>query len=231
MDQASLNIACEREVQFFATAKSTTAIAKKLAESGAESGTLVVARMQSEGRGRLGRGWYSDSSHSLAFTLLLRPNLPPAKAALVCLATAVGLAKALDMSIKWPNDLLDNKGRKVSGILAQVELGHDPSKIAWVAVGVGINVSQTQFPSDLPNPGSLYMSGETRERVEILGGVVREIERAVALLEVDSDALLDQWRGLSSTIGARVKVGEVEGVPLVLEATVRFLCRAQARFM
>jgi len=212
MDQASLDIACDREVQFFETAKSTTSIAKQLANSGADSGTLVVAREQSEGRGRLGRSWFSNSEESLTFTLLLRPKLPPAKAALVCLATAVGLAKALRMSIKWPNDLLDDRGRKVSGILAEVELGDDPKTIEWVAVGVGINVSQKKFPAELPNPGSLYMSGETRSRVEILGDVVQGIEKAVDLLELDSDALLDQWRDLSSTIGALVRVGGVEGV-------------------
>ncbi len=211
MDQKSLSIACNREVHYFPTAKSTTAIAKRLAKDGADSGTLVVAREQSEGRGRLGRKWFSSPDESLTFTLLLRPNLPPAKAPLICLATAVGLAKALKMNIKWPNDLLDSEGRKVSGILAGMELGVDPNRIEWVVVGVGINVSQSHFPSELPNPASLYMSGETRGRVEILARAVEEIELAVAILERDSEELLDEWRGLSSTIGAQVKVGEVSG--------------------
>ena len=94
------------------TTESTNLEARRLAQQGAEEGTVVVTEEQAAGRGRLSRGWYSPFGKGLWFSLILRPDFPPAEAPKCTLMAAVALTKAFhkmglaDAGIKWPNDIL-----------------------------------------------------------------------------------------------------------------------------
>ena len=96
------------------TTESTNLEARRLAQQGAEEGTVVVTEEQAAGRGRLSRGWYSPFGKGLWFSLILRPDFPPAEAPKCTLMAAVALTKAFhkmglaDAGIKWPNDILVN---------------------------------------------------------------------------------------------------------------------------
>jgi len=197
---------CEREVTWFDECDSTNTKAFRLGQEGAPSGTLVVAGRQTAGKGRLSRRWFSE--HGLTFSLLLRPPLRPAQAPLLCLATALGVADALDLRIKWPNDVWDEQGRKVAGILA--ELHAEVDRLHFVVLGVGINVNQMDFPEELPNPGSLALLRGPQDRAAVLAKVLQAIESRCAQV-VSPETMLEDWRQRSVTIGQRVRVGEVEG--------------------
>ncbi|MDG5494494.1 biotin--[acetyl-CoA-carboxylase] ligase [Niveispirillum sp. BGYR6] len=134
---------------------STNDEAKELARQGAPEGTMVFAHRQTGGRGRRGRAWNSPEGN-LACSLVLRPALPPADAALLSFVAALAVAETVAAltparpTLKWPNDVLVG-GAKISGILLESE----PSPtglVDWLVLGTGINVST--FPDDTPYPAT-----------------------------------------------------------------------------
>jgi BirA family transcriptional regulator, biotin operon repressor / biotin---[acetyl-CoA-carboxylase] ligase len=124
---------------------STQRLAFDLAASGAPAGTVVRAGYQSGGRGRSGRSWTVPAGEALLFSVLLRPDLPPAQLAPLSLMVGEAIASVLEgmlhlrPAIKWPNDLLI-EGRKVAGILIQTRRDHASGQTIAV-VGIGLNVS------------------------------------------------------------------------------------------
>lgn len=132
---------------------STNAEARRRAEAGEVGPLWITARRQTAGRGRRGRKWESESGN-LASTLLLLTRKSPAEAAQLTFAASLAVADLLDryvppalVTIKWPNDVLLD-GRKTSGIL--IESGPAPSGGLWLAVGVGVNLTQTPGETERP---------------------------------------------------------------------------------
>src|SRR5215217_3622413 len=185
-----------RVVEVHGALGSTQERARELAHAGAPHGTLVVAKIQTGGRGRLGRTWAS-SKGGLWMSLVLRPWFDASLASRITQTAAVGVAKALweigvEARIKWPNDLLAG-GRKICGILAESSAGNatGPAKgryLNYVILGVGMNAN---LDTEL-------------DRIKNFGGV------------------LEDWRNLNCTLGERVRVrrfGEtIEGMAVDLTA-------------
>lgn len=185
---------------------STQTEARAQAEAGAPHGTVVLAEAQSAGRGRLDRRWDSPPGENLLFTVVLRPPVPVREAPLLTLGAAAGMALALDVRVKWPNDLVDEEGRKLGGILAELETRGE--RVDFVLLGVGLNVNQTAFPEWLPNATSLALRrGGPHDREDVL----RRVVNAILGWSAHPDRL-DLWRRRSHTLGRRVRVGDREGV-------------------
>lgn len=167
---------------------STNDAARRLAESGAESGTVVIAEQQVAGRGRGGRGWVSNPEASLAISIVIRSAGPLAgNPAITILPLRVGLAvaRAIDglsgarADIKWPNDVqLD--GRKVSGILCEGAFGPDGG---YVVAGIGVNVAQRddQWPPELRcRAVSVHAAtGASVWRPALAGAIIAEVLAAI----------------------------------------------------
>ncbi|WP_328397150.1 biotin--[acetyl-CoA-carboxylase] ligase [Streptomyces sp. NBC_00390] len=146
-------------------------------------GAVLVAEEQTAGRGRLDRSWTAPARSGLFLSVLLRPgtDVPVARwgwmALLTGVAAATGLAKAagVDMSLKWPNDLMVTVGgeeRKAGGILA--ERAGDEA----VVVGMGINVSLRADELPVPTAGSLGLANAvSTDRDPLLRAVLRSLER------------------------------------------------------
>jgi BirA family biotin operon repressor/biotin-[acetyl-CoA-carboxylase] ligase len=183
---------------------STQRVARRRAEEGAPHGTVVLAERQTAGRGRLDRRWESAAGENLTFTLVLRPRCAPREAPLLTLGAAAGLALAFDLRVKWPNDVVTGEGRKVAGLLAEMDLAGD--RVTAVLLGVGFNVNQRDFPG-LPNASSLALRDGPQDREEVL-------ERAVSAILAWSEHpdRLDLWRRRAHTLGRQVRVGDVAGV-------------------
>lgn len=183
---------------------STNEDARRLAQQGAQEGTVVLAESQTHGRGRLGRRWESPAGANLYLSVILRPELPPADAALITLAAAVALCRAmrdlyaLQPAIKWPNDLL-LEGRKAAGILAEMEAEMERIRFVVLGIGVNLNMGREMFPAGLLYPAT---------SVSLALG--REVSRA-AFARALLDALDEAYRGLL-----------LEGAGPVLEAWMRF---------
>ena len=205
-----------RPVHHHQSCPSTNRIARELARVTPHGAPLpvVVADHQSAGRGRRGRVWSASPGQNLLFSVVLRPALTPADMPRAILAWAAAMADVLDVSLKWPNDLVVSRGdgyRKLGGILAELETASSdevPAIPTSVVLGVGINVSQTAF-EDLPLATSLALLGRTViDRAELLGALVQAIDA----VDVQADDLLDLWRRRACMLGRTVRVGDLVGV-------------------
>lgn len=129
----------KEEIQFFDCLDSTNLEASRQAIAQAPEGCVIVAKEQTDGRGRRGRSWCSPQGN-LYFSLVLRPKLALDKTPQLTLLMGLAVAEAMGMpeaNIKWPNDVVIG-GRKVCGILAEMApVEHDASP--YVIIGVGVN--------------------------------------------------------------------------------------------
>ena len=196
----------EQKIYHFAEVDSTMEVAKELAKKGAEEGTIVVTERQACGKGRLSREWFSPRG-GIYFTLSLKPKISPVYAPRVNLMASVAVAKAirglfgLAAELKWPNDVLI-EGRKVCGILAEMEAEMDA--INFVNLGIGINAN---FPISQYEKGATSLKEELGKEIvrkELLNSVLSEIAKQQALL-TKAD-LLEEWKSLSATLNRDVRV-------------------------
>jgi BirA family transcriptional regulator, biotin operon repressor / biotin---[acetyl-CoA-carboxylase] ligase len=159
--------------------------------AGLPVGSVVVAGLQTEGRGRLGRRWEAPAGTALLVSFVLPPNPLASLAAGLAAAEACGGA----VRLKWPNDLM-LEGRKLGGILVE-------TRSEKAIVGFGINLTWA--------PAGAAFLGSDRET--LLARLRITIGEAWALPPA---ALLERWRALSETLGRRVRVslpdGFVEGM-------------------
>ncbi|NJN97633.1 MAG: biotin--[acetyl-CoA-carboxylase] ligase [Anaerolineales bacterium] len=145
---------------------STNTELKRLARWGAPEGLLFLTDEQLVGRGRLERSWHAPAESSLLMSLLFRPAelVAPAQAQRLTMLCALALADAIELhtelspGLKWPNDLVWRDGKKLAGILTELDI--EGETLSWVVVGLGLNVNidfsrQTQAEPDRPGrPGS-----------------------------------------------------------------------------
>ncbi len=138
------------------TVDSTNRYAKDLARQGAPEGTVVIAKEQTGGRGRLGRSFCSPAGQGLYLSLILRPECKPDALLHLTCAAGVAAAEAVEKTvgirpgIKWTNDLVFGK-RKLGGILTELSVSSQTGKVDYVIIGIGINCRQTEadFPREL----------------------------------------------------------------------------------
>ncbi|MDG5758952.1 biotin--[acetyl-CoA-carboxylase] ligase [Natronococcus sp. A-GB1] len=186
---------------------STNDRARELATEGA-SDVGVLADEQTGGRGRLKREWTAPSG-GVWLSIVLRPEVVPARASLYTLAAAVATARAareagVDARIKWPNDVVvpvDDEGgyHKLAGILTEME--GETDRIAWLVVGIGVNAN---IDSDvLPQEATSIRAeaGDVDRRV-FVQRLLEEFDR----LRTDFEAVVPAWRELALTLGQRVRV-------------------------
>lgn len=187
----------------------------------AEDGTVLVARTQTGGRGRMGRVWASPPG-TLTFSVLLRPRIVPDASGLVMLAASVSLLDAIRRhavsraAIKWPNDILVD-GSKVAGLLVDASI---QDTIRWMVVGVGVNVSSrpAEVASLLGGDATFRGAGSL---VDYNPGVLGPDILASFLAGLDSHYsrmnrgdcgyLPSLYQRECSTIGLEVTIGDTSG--------------------
>jgi BirA family biotin operon repressor/biotin-[acetyl-CoA-carboxylase] ligase len=208
-----------RTVVHHATTGSTNSDAAALGRAGAEDGTVVIADSQSAGRGRLGRSWASVSGVNLYLSALLRPPIVPAAAPQLSLLAGVAVAASLEAEglaplIKWPNDVLLD-GRKVCGILTEIEAEADRVSFVVVGVGVNLNSSLEHFPAELHETATsvLLSAGRRVDRVGFTARLLTELETLYERFSGEGfPAIAPLWESRAALRGRRVTVsgaGEV----------------------
>jgi BirA family biotin operon repressor/biotin-[acetyl-CoA-carboxylase] ligase len=208
-----------RRVEWRAEIDSTQHLARDLARAGAPEGTVVIAETQTGGRGRLGRQWHSPPGVNLYCSLVLRPSVP--LAVMPCLALVAGLAVAdavsdvapLRPGLKWPNDVLVD-GRKVAGVLTEVEA--EVERVHHVIAGIGVNLNggPEDFPPELAAKAtSLRLaSGHHVNRAAFTAGLLAALEaRYTRFLADGFAAMRSEWEAYSSLTGKEVRVTAPEG--------------------
>jgi len=228
-------------VHYFPIIDSTNVYAARLAREGAAEGTIVIADAQSGGKGRLGRSWISPPGVNLYLSVILRPSVSASVAPQLNLLAAVAVADAisevcqLTPAIKWPNDVLV-VGKKVCGILAEMQTEAGELRAVILGIGVNINAPLSAFPEELHDKASslLLVSGRTIERSMFTASLLTHLEKCYVLwLEQGFAALRTTWEMYaSSVLGKRIAVaaseGTVTGTALGLDDDGALLVRGEA---
>jgi BirA family biotin operon repressor/biotin-[acetyl-CoA-carboxylase] ligase len=213
----------EQRIHYFPEIGSTMDAARELAKKGEEEGTIVIAEAQTRGRGRLSREWLSPEG-GIYFTIILRPKISPAYAPRINLMAAIAVAATirklfgLKADLKWPNDVLI-AGKKVCGILAEMDAEMDVVNFVNVGMGINANNSVTRFEKTATSLKEAL--GREISRKEFLSALIGEIERRQPLL-MEAD-FLKEWKRLSATLNKEVRVmsmgEELTGQAIDIDAT------------
>jgi BirA family biotin operon repressor/biotin-[acetyl-CoA-carboxylase] ligase len=223
MARASASAGIRFRMHWLRSASSTNDVAARLAESGAEEGTVVVAEAQTAGRGRQGRAWFSPPGAGLYVSIVVRPGADISTdrnpLALLTLASGVAIAEAvrgataLPAEIKWPNDVLIGR-RKLAGILAESAV--QASAVQYIVIGFGVNLQPAAYPHELAARVTSIEAetGRAADRALILAEILGAFGRRYTDLRAGRfDAILSAWRQLAPSLaGARVEWDSPSGI-------------------
>ena len=140
-------------------------------------GSLVVTDFQAAGKGQVGNSWESEAGMNLMFSILLYPDFIPAnRQFLISQIASLSVKETLDaytdfIQVKWPNDIYW-KDRKICGMLIENDLS---GQLLYCSIiGIGLNLNQSLFRSNAPNPISLtQITGKKYDREEVLNRFLR----------------------------------------------------------
>jgi BirA family biotin operon repressor/biotin-[acetyl-CoA-carboxylase] ligase len=227
-----------RPLHLLASCPSTNDFALDLADHDAPHGTLVVADLQTAGRGQRGRTWRGAAGASIQASLVLRAAEPIGAPTLLVAAVGLGLAEGIEAAtglapgIKWPNDLWAG-GRKLAGILVESR-GFRPQAPSFVA-GFGVNVNQRteDFPDALRATATsvALRTGRRHDLTALLRAILEALEPRVdqALGRSPAGGLDEAYRRRSVLVGQRVTLLDADaplaGVVVDLSATHGLLLR------
>lgn len=212
---------------------STNDILKEEALKGAPEGTVLIASMQTRGKGRLSRSFFSPDKSGLYMSIILRPKILPEKSVLITTAAAVAVSKAIEhltdkkAGIKWVNDIFIN-GKKVAGILTEAAFSGDGKALQYAVLGIGINLFEPEngFPEDLKDIASAVFEKEDPEIRETL--IFEILNNFFSYYEKLSAAPhIEEYRNRSIVIGKKINVLSGEAVSPATAIGIDDDCRLQ----
>ena len=214
---------------------STNTVLLSSAMEHAPTGTVAVADMQTAGRGRMGRAFYSPKGHSVYLSYLIRPqtisessrneNLPaidsspslysPAawtsltSCAAVAVANAIETVSSLRPRIKWVNDLYIEE-KKITGILTQMDIEPESAHVRRIVIGIGVNANgkNDDFPPELQGiAGTLESAcGHPVSRSLLAAEMIIELDRMAFSWPACRDDFLKTYRRDCFVIGKNITV-------------------------
>ncbi len=194
---------------------STNDTAKELARSGAGTGTVVIADMQTGGRGRRGRHWISPAG-GIWMSVILRPGMELKDVAIYTLLAGVAVAAAINKvtglksGIKWPNDILI-KGKKVGGILTEVFGEWQAVDFLVIGIGVNVNLSEDKLPAGVDSTSLSLELGKPVELVNLIRAILQELERLEEkFMSGGISLVLSEWRQLAVCLNRPITVREFD---------------------
>ena len=201
-----------RKLYYFKKLPSTNLFARELIDQKVSNGSVVVADVQTHGRGRKDRTWFSPTG-GLWFSVIIYPDIPPRKSMMLTMAASLGVVDGIKTiasivpRIKWPNDVLI-KGKKVCGILTEIDAEID--RINFAIVGIGLNVNNT-LPTDFSKYATTLRQecGSKVSRVQLLRSILKSFdEQYEKLARGKYDDIRKNWLSFSQIIGKHVRVHE-----------------------
>ena len=187
------------------------------------SGRVLVAELQTAGRGRRGRAWHAPLGGSLAFSLLWKSAGGAASLSGLSLAVGLAVARALDrcgavgVMLKWPNDLLAPHAAgwaKLGGIL--IEIAGPSNGPAHAVIGIGLNLRLGSGAAPIEQPVTdLNSVGPTVSRNHVLALVLDELALVLRTFAADGFApFASQWNMRHAFAGQRVAMSAEGAMPI-----------------
>ena len=200
LGEISANIG--RDIQWVSECTSTNVVAEEWAAKGWRG--YLLTDVQTAGRGRLERRWHSKAGENILLSWVKDWKCTLGEVPRLTLLLAAELAHELNLYVKWPNDLMTEEGYKVGGILSSLHT--IAGDVHTVIMGVGVNVNQVIFPSDLKATSLRQIHGTKQSRISVFKQILSAMDA------VDPNVSLDRWVQRSITLGKRVEVAGRVGV-------------------
>lgn len=211
------------EIIHFEVAESTHTMLQEMANRGdMVCGKVLSADFQTKGRGQGSNIWHSKAGHNIMMSFCWCPvALSASRQFGISVAVSVAIAKILrhhqipDIKIKWPNDIWSGE-RKLAGMLVSNTVSG--STITQSIVSVGLNVNESDFPVELPNPVSMRMlTGIEYDRTLLMRQVLDLIGEYLGLIEKGkTDVLNNEFQSLLLGLGQK-RVFSISGMKAVCE--------------
>lgn len=208
-------------LHWYDTIDSTNTEAKRLAKDGAPHGTVLIAGLQTGGRGRMGRSFQSPEGQGVYLSVTLRPNCEPVQlmhltcAAGVAMMEAVEAVSGIRPQMKWINDLVIGR-KKLGGILTEMSV--DKGMVDYAVVGIGINCLQgmEDFPPEIADLAtSLSLSaGQQIAPVMLAAAMVEALWKMDAALLSEKAQLMTTYKENCITLGKEIQVIRQDGIRL-----------------
>jgi len=181
-------------------------------------GSVICAKVQTNGRGRLGRDWVSPEG-GIYFSVILEPNDAFENLQIYTNLCAISVQRAIEKLvpcfIKWPNDIVSGDGKKLCGILTKAKFETD--KPSYINVGIGINANASVASSALPYASSVNDAlGSEIDENALFCDVLLEIEKA---LQNDTQKIIDDFSKKCITLGSMVRVLLPDGDSIIGKCT------------
>ena len=177
-------------------------------DESANAPAVIIARQQTAGRGRLGRGFYSPRD-GLYLSIVIKPDFDISRSSMVTIAAAAATSEAIDAlcncstEIKWVNDIYLNE-KKVCGILTEATTDFETGQIDSLIIGIGVNTSEKSFPLELDGiAGSISKEGLDGYEKSLLAASITE---KVLRYTKDLSGFMDSYRSRSMVIGREITV-------------------------
>ncbi len=203
-------------LQLYEEVDSTNTLAREQATAGAPEGTVILASAQRQGRGRMGRQFFSPKGSGLYMSIILRPStavlpLYITTAAAVAVAEAIEEVAGISASIKWVNDVYCRE-KKVCGILTE---GAIAENLQYAVLGIGINVLSPigGFPPEIESRAGAVFGEKTpptaHPREELAAAIIARFWGYYEALS--AKAFLPSYRKRDLLKGRIVQVLDVNG--------------------
>ena len=195
------------------TVTSTNTVLKELAKKGEKTGYVLIAEEQTNGKGRLGRSFYSPSETGIYMSVILRPEITAENSLFITAAAAVAVSRAVEKvsngavtpGIKWVNDIFVNN-KKVCGILTEASINGANGKLNFAVLGIGVNIypPENDFPQDIKNIAAPVFSANQDKnlRNKLAAEILRELKNLPE--NFMSDRILSEYRNRSMLVGKKV---------------------------
>lgn len=207
------------DITCFDTLESTNTTLKEMARKGANEGTVLIAKEQTAGRGKMNRSFFSPNESGIYMSILLRPDLKPEEATFLTAIAAVSVCEAIEKvsdiktSIKWVNDIYC-KGKKLCGILTEAGFGLYSYKVGYCVVGIGVNlkVAQSGFPKDIEHiAGAVF--DENDFSVDKKNRIISHILESFYCYykEFEEKTFIAEYKNRSNLIGKEITITDALG--------------------
>ena len=199
-----------RNIIILDTVDSTNTYAKTCGLDGASSGTVVIAREQTNGKGRLGRVWQSQKDSGIWMSLLIRPQLSPMEVSSITPLTGLAVCKTLnrlfdlDCKIKWPNDVIAGN-KKICGTLTEMTAEFDA--VEHIIIGIGINCDNESFPEEIAKKAtSVFIeTGKKPNKSKLTAEILNDLEKELLCCDYKLNTFnVKEYRHLCATLGKEI---------------------------
>ena len=202
-----------KKIEYFDSVSSTNTLLKERAQKGEPENTIIVTEHQTQGRGRLGRTFFSPKGCGIYLSYLIKPEIAADDASFITVAAAIAMVRALrdvlniETQIKWVNDIYSGD-KKLCGILTESAFFPD-GKLNYAVLGIGINIKTPpdgypeEFAYKTTNLENITMKIQNNQKCELMAAFINNFD----ILFCDKERkYIKEYKEASCLLGREIEI-------------------------